>query len=180
MPIEHDSRQRLVARQDLLDRRHRRRQLRRIQTQLAIRRRVSSRQVQVVAITQRHVEGRGQRVEHVAARRAAAGLDEADVARGHTRGGSEIELAHATMLPPRLQDLADRAAVARAACVMPAHYDDIDHTWSLRPRLWLQELVELDTTGEVVDEADQAREVALPLPARESTLPCIRSPSLPR
>src|SRR5262245_28924344 len=49
----------------------------------------------------------------------------------------------------------------RAGCVTPARFRDMKRVGSLRPCLRLQEVVEFDPAGQVVDEPDEAREVNL-------------------
>jgi hypothetical protein len=70
-------------------------------------RRVARGQEHGVALAQRHVQPFGQPQQHVAAGLGAAGLQEAQMARGNLGFAGQIELAHPAALPPLPQQIAN-------------------------------------------------------------------------
>ena len=84
-------------------------QLLRVEPGLAVERREAGGQQHLVALAERHVERARQRQHHLAARVGAPALHEADVARSDARLAGQRELAHPPLLPPVLEQRADRA-----------------------------------------------------------------------
>ncbi|SAL12727.1 hypothetical protein AWB73_00416 [Caballeronia turbans] len=122
--IDGERRIRLVPLQHEIDRAPRGGELRIGQRALAIQRRITGRDEQRVARAQRHVQSLGEAHEHFAARQRAARFDEAQMARGHIGDAREIELAHASALPPFAQQCAD-ARLDVGACEGRVHVADV-------------------------------------------------------
>ena len=78
-----------------------------IQPALLIDRCVTGREQQGIALAQRHFQPLGQMQHHLAAWLGTAAFHEAEVALGDLRLQREIELAHAAMLAPGAQMVAD-------------------------------------------------------------------------
>jgi len=79
----------------------------RVEGRLGVDRRVATGKQELVALAQGHVELVGEAQHHVAARRRAPGLDEAEVARGDLGVEREVHLAEAPALAPAAQELAN-------------------------------------------------------------------------
>jgi hypothetical protein len=96
------------AQQHPLDDRARRRHRRIVERPRREHRRESGRGQQAVALAQRHVEAAREPQHHLAARRRAAGLEAAEMARRDVGGERELELAEAAAHPPVAELRADR------------------------------------------------------------------------
>jgi len=92
--VHDDGRVRLLALEDEREDAAHVDQLGRVQPALGIGGRVAGGQQHGVAVAERHLERAGQQVHHLAAGLGAAGLEEAEVARGDLGLGGERELAH--------------------------------------------------------------------------------------
>ena len=105
--IDRDRRRGLVggeqATDDLADLAH----LGILERRLGIGGRVAGGQQQLVALPQRHVEMLGELDHHVAARLGAAGLDEAEMARGDLGLQRQLHLAETPLVAPAAQQRAD-------------------------------------------------------------------------
>ena len=80
---------------------------------LRVDRRVAGGEQHPVALAQRHVELLGQVQDHLLARARAAGLEEAQVARGDAGLEREVELAEAALGAPGLEEWPDSHYVER-------------------------------------------------------------------
>jgi len=98
---------RLVRSQDTVERGAHWLKLGRVELVLTEHGRVTRGQQQGVALSQRHLEAFGQVQDHVGAGSGAAGLDEAQVTRGHARFHGEIELAESATVAPVAQQRPD-------------------------------------------------------------------------
>ena len=85
-----------------------------VERALRKRRRKARGHQQHVAFAQRHLQPLGEPQHHVARRRGAAGLDEAEMPRRNLGVAGEIELAEMAALPPLPQVIADMDGLRRA------------------------------------------------------------------
>jgi len=106
-PVEGEGRIGPVPVEDDPDRLARRGQFGRGQAALGEDGRIAGRDQQHVALAHRHLQPLGQPQHHLAAGRGAAGLDEAEMARGDLRLAGQVELAHAPAAAPFAQVISD-------------------------------------------------------------------------
>ena len=99
--------QRLVVGEDDLDRLTDAGQLGGVERRLPVDRREAGRGQHHVAVAQGDVEVLGEVQDHLAARLRPAGLDEREMPRRHAGQAGEVELAHAALRSPHLQELAE-------------------------------------------------------------------------
>ena len=104
--VHHRRRVGLVPAQHQLDRLAHRLHLRVVERALPVDRRVTGRQEHLVALAQRHLELLGEVQHHVRAGPRAAGLEEAQVSRGHARVERQVELAETAPPAPVAQQCA--------------------------------------------------------------------------
>jgi hypothetical protein len=102
-PVDHEGRIRLLLRQHVVERAHHLRKLGRGERAFPPHRRETGGQQQRVLLAQRQVERRRQAQDHVAARRGAAGFQEAEMALGNLGGAGKRKLRLAAMGAPPAQ-----------------------------------------------------------------------------
>ncbi|MCY1507587.1 hypothetical protein D9M68_418680 [compost metagenome] len=103
LAVHRQGRVRLVGLEQLLDGLARGVQCRIGQVALGEQRRIAGRRQQTVAFAQGDFQLLGKMQQHLAAGMGAAGLDEAQVARGNLRVAGQVELAEAASLAPLAQ-----------------------------------------------------------------------------
>src|SRR3989441_602712 len=111
--IEHERGIGFLLAQDVVERAPRLREGGRIEAGRAVDRRVAGRREEIVAVAERDVERAGEQHDHLATRRGAPGLDEAQVTRGDAGLDREVELAHAAARAPLAQEPAEPALLDR-------------------------------------------------------------------